>query len=122
MKIKILWMLTINMMVSDLKALGAPPELKPSLKKCLMGNCQNGFGTYRSVKRGWQYTGNFKNGKPDGKGKVLFPDGRFYEGMFSKGKYHGQGRLRIDAKTQLCGLWKEGIFCPEKQNLKTKKL
>ena len=120
MKIKILWLLTIQMMVNDLKASGAPPELQMPVKKCLVGNCQNGFGTYRSVKRGWQYTGNFKNGKPDGKGKVTFPDGRFYEGMFRNGKYHGNGTLRIDAKTQLRGLWKEGVFCSEKQNLKIK--
>jgi hypothetical protein len=121
MKINMLRMLTICMIVSPLRIGSRLPVPKTPLKRCLTGDCQNGFGTYRSLKRGWQYTGAFKNGKPDGHGKVVFTDGRFYEGSFFNGKYHGQGRMHLDAKTQVAGHWENGIYCPEKQNLKIKK-
>jgi hypothetical protein len=76
--------------------------------QCLSGDCVNGNGTYQSVKRGWKYTGQFKNSKPDGKGKMTFNDGRSYEGEFLNGKFHGQGTMNLDEKVQIKGTWREG--------------
>jgi hypothetical protein len=69
---------------------------------------------YQSVKRGWKYSGQFKNGKPDGKGRMVFNDGRFYEGDFLNGKFHGHGMMHLDENTQIKGAWKEGYSMNEK--------
>jgi hypothetical protein len=82
--------------------------------QCISGDCVNGNGTYQSVKRGWKYTGQFKNGKPDGKGKMTFNDGRYYEGAFLNGKFHGQGTLRLDGNTQIKGTWRDGYSVIDK--------
>jgi hypothetical protein len=76
--------------------------------QCLSGDCVNGNGTYQSVKRGWKYTGQFKNGKPDGKGKMTFYNGRYYEGEFLNGKFHGQGTMHLDENLQIKGKWRDG--------------
>jgi hypothetical protein len=78
--------------------------------QCISGDCNNGNGTYQSVKRGWKYTGQFKNSKPDGKGKMTFNDGRYYEGEFLSGKFHGKGSMYLDENTQIKGYWKDG-YC-----------
>ncbi len=82
--------------------------------QCLSGDCVNGKGVYQSVKRGWKYTGIFKNGKPDGKGKMVFNDGRFYEGDFSNGKYHGTGTMHLDENVQIKGTWRDGRSMTDK--------
>ena len=40
---------------------------------------------------GGKYTGGFVNGARDGKGKLIFTDGAFYEGDFAKGEICGYG-------------------------------
>jgi hypothetical protein len=82
--------------------------------QCLSGDCVNGKGVYQSVKRGWKYTGQFKNGKPDGRGKMVFNDGRFYEGEFLNGKFHGQGLMHLDESTQIKGAWRDGFSVNER--------
>lgn len=39
------------------------------------------------------YEGQMKEGLPQGAGKVTFEDGSVYEGNWSHGEYHGQGKL-----------------------------
>jgi hypothetical protein len=41
------------------------------------------------------YTGPLKEGKPEGKGKVVFDSGSTYEGSFHNGWRHGKGVLRF---------------------------
>jgi hypothetical protein len=82
--------------------------------QCLSGDCVNGKGTYQSVKRGWKYTGQFKNTKPDGKGKMVFNDGRFYDGDFLNGKFHGHGTMHLDENVQIKGAWREGYSVNER--------
>jgi hypothetical protein len=84
--------------------------------QCLSGDCVNGKGSYQSVKRGWKYTGQFKNGKPDGKGKMVFNDGRFYEGDFMNGKFHGNGTMHLDENVQIKGAWRDGYSVTDKAN------
>ena len=43
----------------------------------------------------WHYMGEVKNGKRQGKGKILFPDGGYYEGEFKDDNYHGNGTLLL---------------------------
>ena len=42
---------------------------------------------------GNQYTGDVRDGKPEGQGTVFFKDGGRYEGEFKAGKKDGQGFL-----------------------------
>ncbi|SDC20836.1 Uncharacterized conserved protein [Paenibacillus sp. UNCCL117] len=43
------------------------------------------------AENGDKYTGEFKNGKPEGKGKLLYKNGDTYEGSFSDGMREGAG-------------------------------
>lgn len=45
------------------------------------------------------YMGDVENGKPEGVGKMLFPDNRRYEGDFKDGKPHGKGIETIQHST-----------------------
>ncbi len=56
--------------------------------QCTSGNCIVGVGTYNF---GWCiYTGEFKNGKPEGKGSMKYDD-YTYTGHFSNGLEDGEG-------------------------------
>eukprot|EP00743_Colponemidia_sp_Colp-15_P010212 GILK01011221.1.p1 GENE.GILK01011221.1~~GILK01011221.1.p1 ORF type:complete len:827 (-),score=108.90 GILK01011221.1:76-2556(-) len=41
---------------------------------------------------GLVYAGQWRDGRRDGKGKMTFPDGSFYEGRFRNGRMDGQGK------------------------------
>ena len=43
----------------------------------------------------WHFMGELQNGKRQGKGKILFPDGGYYEGEFKDDNYHGKGTLLV---------------------------
>ncbi len=56
--------------------------------QCKSGDCKNGTGTYDF---GWCiYTGEFKDGKPDGKGLMKYDDYSF-DGSFKNGLEDGRG-------------------------------
>jgi len=70
---------------------------KGDLKGCVVGNCQNGIGIfmYSGTKR---YDGQFRNGKPNGKGRFLYaekPDSYIitqkYVGEVTNEMRHGRG-------------------------------
>jgi hypothetical protein len=44
---------------------------------------------------GKKYEGAIKNRRPHGKGEMIFPDGQRYEGDFDEGKRHGEGYTHI---------------------------
>lgn len=56
---------------------------------CVSGDCQNGHGKKESSK--YKYEGDFKDGKFDGYGTVIFSVGDFYRGMFSQNGFKGHG-------------------------------
>jgi len=113
--------------------------------ECISGDCQNGQGTTNSIKivngeaQNTKYVGEFKNGKPNGKGTITFitnggmirytgdfkngfPDGQggmkivegstatTYVGQFKRGEYNGQGTLTDSLGQKKSGLWKNGNF------------
>ena len=62
--------------------------LQNTLGQCTTGNCTNGTGSYNY---GWCiYTGEFKNGKPEGKGEMKYED-YSYNGEFKNGLEDGIG-------------------------------
>jgi hypothetical protein len=67
-----------------------------------------------------EYDGEILNGKPDGYGRFVFPEGE-YNGNFLQGKYHGEGTMTYkktaeylfdnrdyDLRDKLIGEWREG--------------
>ena len=51
------------------------------------------------------YEGEFKNGKIEGKGKMVYSDGNFYEGNWKENKYDGKGILKKRNGDFLDGIW-----------------
>lgn len=93
------------------------------------GGVKTGDGTYKG-KDGLQYNGHFVDGKFDGRGTAIYPNGdkyegqwkadkptegtlrkangAIYEGSFSNGKYSGQGTLTRANDDVLTGEWSGG--------------
>ncbi|MFA6278372.1 MAG: hypothetical protein WC622_16615, partial [Pedobacter sp.] len=67
--------------------------------QCKIGDCSNGSGTYDF---GWCiYTGQFKDGKPEGKGIMKYDD-YTYDGFFKDGVENGKGIITYkNGKTEL---------------------
>lgn len=53
----------------------------------------NGFGTYSLLNSKESYTGQMRQGLPQGFGTITFSSGDKYAGEFSEGKMHGRGRF-----------------------------
>ena len=88
-----------------------------SLKGKYTGDCRkglaNGYGTAIGVD---SYTGNFKNGYPDGQGKYTWKNGSWYDGNWKNGLFDGNGTfsqidaVKKDSATLLTGFWKKGKY------------
>lgn len=56
------------------------------------------------------YVGEWKNGKSNGQGRLVFSDGDRYIGEFNDDEYSGQGTYFFANGGKLAGEWKEGLF------------
>ena len=54
-----------------------------------------------------KYQGQVKNGKPNGLGYLIYPDGGKYVGEWKDGKKNGQGTFTISDGTNYVGEWKD---------------
>ena len=89
--------------------------LLASLKGVYDGDCRkdkaNGNGTATGED---SYTGSFKNGYPDGKGKYNWKNGDWYNGEWKKGKREGKGTMFYKEKDSkdslLTGYWKNDKY------------
>ena len=53
-----------------------------------------GKGTFTGTNGNkFEYIGELKDGKPNGKGKAIWPNGDAYEGEWKDGKMHGRGKI-----------------------------
>ena len=77
-----------------------------AMAECIKGNCVNGVGTFE-MKGVYTYTGQFKNGKGDGRGEVVHSNGSRYVGEVKEDKYNGQG-IFYDAGDKYVGERKDG--------------
>jgi hypothetical protein len=69
-----------------------------------MQNTKYEPGSFRNIKITFpngEYTGEFKNCKRDGKGKLTYTNGDIYEGEFKYGKPHGKGKC-TDTNGDIC--------------------
>ena len=57
---------------------------------------------------GWSYVGDFKGGKPNGHGTITFADGSNYAGSVKDGEPHGEGMLRSPSGLVYAGGFREG--------------
>jgi hypothetical protein len=91
---------------------------------CVKGDCNNGIGTYNfAYGPRTSYTGQFKDGKPDGEGSFIENDD-IYKGHFEKGKKNGNGTLTVKNGSTYTGIWKkdeliEGTFTDNKGTIYT---
>jgi hypothetical protein len=66
--------------------------LVDSLRGTYTGECRKGLAHGTGTASGTDsYTGNFKNGYPEGQGKYTWKNGDWYEGEWKKGKQNGMG-------------------------------
>ena len=77
------------------------------MAECIKGNCVNGVGTFE-MKGVYTYTGQFKNGKADGRGEAISPNGERYEGLFKDDKFDGQGTYTFANGGKYVGEFKDG--------------
>lgn len=88
--------------------------LLPELVGSYNGKCKKGIAHGNGVAEGKdKYDGRFKNGLPDGYGTYTYSNGSVYEGYFSEGKKHGNGKYRaiINGKdSSFNGVWKDDNF------------
>ena len=62
---------------------------------CIEGDCHNGLGKWLDG-YGNQYSGNFKDGKKQGKGSFTYPDGEKWEGIWKGDKrWSGAGTIKL---------------------------
>lgn len=79
----------------------------PAQAYCLKGNCNSGNGTTILID-GSKYTGEFKSGKPHGKGIMYYKNGNKYLGSWRNGKRNGKGKLIIKGQGDYIGSFSNG--------------
>ena len=63
----------------------------PFFSQCLVGDCENGEGTYVYTDK-TKIVGFWKNSKPNGQCQVFYADGGSYTGNLHEGKWNGLGK------------------------------
>lgn len=88
-----------------------------ALKGQYTGDCKKGKAGGTGTGIGIDsYTGNFKNGYPDGQGKYTWKNGSWYDGLWKNGLFEGQGTLSNVDNTKpgetviLTGFWMKGKY------------
>ena len=89
------------------------------------GDVQNGLGKLLVRASGNSYAGGFKNGKFNGKGKMVYGNGMGYEGDWIDGLRHGYGKMTYANGEQYEGRWEnnqpQSLFPVIKDSKKKKK-
>lgn len=62
----------------------------------------------KEIRKEIVYEGYFEKGFYEGKGSLVFPNGRRYEGNFKSHQFHGEGELIGDDGIVYKGEWVEG--------------
>jgi len=86
-----------------------------ALKGTYEGDCKKNKADGKGTAAGEDtYTGEFKNGYPDGNGKYTWKNGDWYEGEWKKGVREGQGSMHyVNMKTRdslVTGFWKKDKY------------
>ena len=75
---------------------------------CIEGglDCENGYVAWED---GRNYEGAFKNGRPNGEGKMTWSSEVYYEGSFKNGHRHGYGKM-VNKKMTYDGEWRDDMI------------
>jgi hypothetical protein len=73
--------------------------------QCMSGDCVNGFGTYYYGDGKMVYTGNFKGGRKNGQGELIFKGEYKYVGEWKDGRRSGKGVAYYDNGWIYDGFW-----------------
>lgn len=94
----------------------------PALKGKYFGDCRHGKANGHGTAQGTDtYTGDFKKGLPDGKGKYIWKNGDWYDGEWKNGLYEGDGTLshadssHHDSIVIIKGYWEKGKYIGDKR-------
>jgi hypothetical protein len=87
----------------------------PALKGTYEGGCKKNKADGKGTATGEDtYTGEFKNGYPEGQGKYNWKNGDWYEGQWKKGWREGKGTMYYKNKNSkdslLTGFWKKDKY------------
>ncbi len=77
--------------------------------QCLSGNCYTGIGTYL-YPSGAKFSGHFSKGKINGYGRLVFSDGRIYEGEWKNHYRSGKGVMHFPKGDVYKGSFKKSKF------------
>jgi len=88
----------------DRKEVGQKVDTKKNAG-CILGNCQNGFGTYIWA-NGDKYDGEWKNDKRNGYGTFTWANGYKYVGEWKNDKRNGYGTFTWANGYKYVGEWK----------------
>jgi hypothetical protein len=80
---------------------------------CVKGDCNNGQGTATGINSSgnkFTYTGSFKNGLYNGKGKQIWSDGDSFVGNFKNGKKSGYGEYTYNDRSTHKGQWANNLL------------
>ena len=58
---------------------------------------------------GWRHAGEWRDGKPNGRGFKRFPDGSLYMGGFRDWQFDGVGVFELSSGRRLVGEWRDGF-------------
>ncbi len=86
-----------------------------SIRDCTYGDCGNIKEGYYQYSDGTRYKGEFKNGLPQGWGRVEYPGGEIYEGDWLSDIAHGYGTFTTSDGKEFVGLWENGEYIPYKE-------
>lgn len=76
---------------------------------CLFGDCYNGYGI-QTTYNGFQYIGEFKNGKKNGQGLFYYSNELKYVGSWRNDIRHGEGRMYDNDKITQSGIWENNVL------------
>ncbi|MEK7255298.1 MAG: caspase family protein, partial [Bacteroidota bacterium] len=82
--------------------------LSPS-SDCLKGDCNNGYGTYQ-YPNGNKYVGDFRQGKPHGKGILYLANGNKYLGSWENNWRQGNGKYTFNEGHEYVGSFVKNNF------------
>jgi len=110
-------LLSLSLFVVLASLLAQPCKVSiDSLKGEYKGECSKGKAEGKGTAKGADfYTGDFRDGYPDGTGKYTWKNGDWYEGGWKKGLFDGNGTLhngnnKTDSTVELAGFWKKGKY------------
>jgi clan AA aspartic protease (TIGR02281 family) len=63
----------------------------------------------RTFSSGDEYVGEYRNGKPNGRGTFTWPDGRKYVGKFTDGKFNGRGTYTLPEGEKYVGEFRDDL-------------